>query len=239
MLKKIIVVSLLIGVTSILILGGVNRSFAKTGEGNAFINSGQGQRQGTSNTLNGVHEDFDNLEGNGFQRFGRGSIDVNETQNEYNYGTQGNNYRGGRGNNGSKGQRGGFEPLDDLEIQALKMALDDEYHALAVYESVIATFGSVEPFVEIALSEQRHIDALVNQFDKQGILVPDNNWIGNIPAFDSIQSACQAGVGAEIANVDLYNRLFSMTDDSRLIQVFTNLSRASQESHLPQFESCQ
>lgn len=239
MLKKIIAISLLVGVTGILVLGGVNRSLAKTSDGNAFLNGGQGQNQGASYSLNGAHEDFDDFEGNGSRGLGRVSIGVNEAQNKNNYGTQGNGYRGGRGNIPSKGQGGGFEPLDDLEIQALKMAIDDEYHALVVYESVIETFGSVEPFAEIALSEQRHIDALVNQFDKHGIPVPENNWIGNIPIFDSVESACQAGVGAEIANVDLYNQLFSMTDDSRLIQVFTNLSRASQESHLPSFESCQ
>ena len=239
MLKKVIAASLLVGITSVLIWGGVNRSLAKTNDGNAFINGSQGQNRGAANILNGEYEDRDGFEGNGSRGFGSDSIDLDESHIENNDGIQGNGYRGGGGNNGGKGQGGGFEPLDDQEIQALKMALDDEYHALAVYESVIATFGSVEPFVEIAQSEQRHIDALVNQFDKQGIPVPENTWIGNVPKFDSVQSACQTGVEAEIANVDLYNQLFTMTDDPGLIKVFTNLSRASQESHLPSFESCQ
>ena len=119
------------------------------------------------------------------------------------------------------------------------MALNDEYHALAVYQSVIATFGNVEPFVEIAQSEQKHIDALVNQFNKYGLTVPENPWIGNVPTFDSLQQACQVGVEAEIANADLYTQLFSMTDDARLTRVFTNLSNASLNSHLPEFEACQ
>jgi hypothetical protein len=119
------------------------------------------------------------------------------------------------------------------------MALDDEYHTLAVYLSVIETFGEVEPFVEIAASEQRHIGALVNQLTKNGLTIPENPWIGQIPPFDSVQQACQAGAQAEIDNAGLYDQLFSMTDDPALIRVFTNLSNASLNSHLPQFEACE
>ena len=150
---------------------------------------------------------------------------------------QGNGNRGGRGN--GNGQGGGYVPLTETEIKALNMALDDEYHALAVYQSVIASFGEVEPFVEIAASEQRHIDALVNQFNKQGLPIPENSWMGSIPPFDSVQQACQAGVEAEIANADLYSQLFAMTENPTLTRVFTNLSNASVNSHLPQFETCQ
>ena len=92
-----------------------------------------------------------------------------------------------------------MDPLTETEIQALELALNDEYHALAVYQSVMETFGPVSPSVEIAQSEQRHIDALLKHFDKHGLPVPENPWIGNIPVFDSVQAACASGVEAEIA----------------------------------------
>ena len=148
------------------------------------------------------------------------------------------NGQGGNGGKGNAAGGGSNGALDEAEIQALHMALDDEYHALATYLSVIETFGEVEPFVSISQSEQRHIEALVNQFTKSGIAVPQNPWLGEIPPFESLNQACQTGVEAEIADADLYTRLFSMTDNPALIRVFTNLSRASLESHLPQFESC-
>lgn len=155
--------------------------------------------------------------------------------------SQGNGSRGGRGNGNGQGtgQGGGYQPLTDTEVEALQLALDDEYHALAVYQSVIADFGEVEPFVEIASSEQRHIEALINHFNKHQLAIPENPWIGNVPAFESLQQACQAGAEAEIANADLYDQLFGMTDDPSLSRVFTNLSNASLNSHLPQFEACQ
>jgi hypothetical protein len=155
--------------------------------------------------------------------------------------SQGNGSRNGRGNgNGpGDGQGGGYEPLTKTEIEALHLALDDEYHALAVYQSIIASFGEVEPFVEIAASEQRHIEALTNQLNKHQLDIPENPWIGKVPVFESVQMACKAGVEAEIANAELYDQLFSMTENSSLIRVFTNLSNASVNSHLPQFEACQ
>jgi hypothetical protein len=163
----------------------------------------------------------------------------NGVQGENQAQSQGNGYRGGNGNGQGTGQGGGYQSLTATEIEALQLALDDEYHALAVYQSVIADFGEVEPFVEIAASEQRHIDALINHFNKHQLAIPENPWIGNVPAFESIQQACQVGVEAEIANADLYTQLFSMTDNPSLTRVFTNLSNASQNSHLPQFEACQ
>lgn len=146
----------------------------------------------------------------------------------------------GRGRQGQgQGQGGGLDPLSENEIEALQLALDDEYNALAVYLSVMDTFGEVEPFKSIAESERRHIDTLVMQFNKYGIQVPENDWKGNIPEFESLSQACAAAANAELSNAQLYERLFSMTDRQDLLRVFTNLSRASMETHLPEFEACQ
>jgi|TARA_Y100000748_G_C15342696_1_gene428652 hypothetical protein len=121
---------------------------------------------------------------------------------------------------------------------ALKMALDDEYKAKATYLKVLEDFGKRRPFSRIVRSEQRHIDALIPFFTKYGLTVPDNHYIGNIPSFNSLKDACQAGVAAEIENVELYERIFSLTDDPQLIAVFENLQWASQYRHLPAFKRC-
>jgi hypothetical protein len=264
MLKKTIIAGLLVGFIGILVWGGVNRTLAKTsdssgGNANSQAAAGNGtQQRGYGNQGKNSEEECDeegpygNVNGQTDtsaqeQSNGNGPSSEDDTGNSYGVAddhqtqgqAQGNGNRGGRGNGNGAGQGAGYDPITATEIEALNMALDDEYHALVVYQSVIAKFGEVEPFVEIAASEQRHIDALVNQFNKHGLSVPENTWIGNVPIFDSLQQACQAGVEAEIANADLYNQLFSMTDDPSLTRVFTNLSNASWISHLPQFEACQ
>ncbi len=145
----------------------------------------------------------------------------------------------GQSSGNDSGQGSSNDYLDESEIEALHSAIDDEYHALAVYQAVIADFGEVSPFTDLAQAENQHIEALLKQFEKHGLTPPENMWLGNVPGFDSIQAACQAGAEAELANVALYDQLFSMIDDPGLIQVFANLSRASLESHLPAFQSCQ
>lgn len=253
MLKKIILAVLLSGFIGVLVWGGVNRTQAKTNDSagrnannqNATLaeySEGKGvQQRGNSDHEMVSDEGCDEEDHQGYANGQTDTVSQSESsgiaENQTETHGQENGNRGGRGN--GNGQGGGFEPLTATEIEALTMALDDEYHALAIYQTVIATFGEVEPFVEIAVSEQRHIDALLNQFNKHGLPVPENLWIGNVPTFDSIQQACQAGVEAEIANANLYGQLFSMTDDFNLTRVFTNLSNASLNSHLPQFEACQ
>lgn len=129
-------------------------------------------------------------------------------------------------------------PLTSQEVDGLLLALNDEYHAWAVYDQVIADFGEVRPFTNIRSSEQRHIDALVNLFETYDVLVPDDPWIGNVPSFDSKQAACQAGVDAEIANAALYDELFASTERSDILQVYEALQQASLDKHLRAFQRC-
>ena len=121
---------------------------------------------------------------------------------------------------------------------ALKLALDDEYKAKATYLKVIEDFGNIRPFTNIVKSEQRHIEALLPFFKKYNLDIPGNPYLGKIPSYSSVKKACQVGVEAEIENVKLYDRIFSMTDDPDLIRVFENLQWASQERHLRAFKRC-
>ena len=56
--------------------------------------------------------------------------------------------------------------------------------------------------------------------------------------YDSLCEACEAGVGAEIANGEMYNRLLDSTDREDILNVFRNLQEASQQRHLPAFKRC-
>jgi hypothetical protein len=128
--------------------------------------------------------------------------------------------------------------LDESEVQALNLALQDEYRAWSLYGQVIDDLGAVWPFTNIQSAEQTHIAALVTLFNRYGLQVPANDWPGNVPSFETVAEACQAGVQAEIDNVALYDQLLSMTDQRDLTQVFTSLQHASETKHLPAFEVC-
>jgi hypothetical protein len=142
---------------------------------------------------------------------------------------------GGRGNSGGQGSR---EPLSDAEIEGLVRAIEEEFGAQALYQSVLDKFGNVSPFNDIVLSEARHASALINQAQKYGIPVPEFPSSEGLSAFGTVVEACQAGVDAEIADAELYDELMSFTTNSALIRVYTNLQKATLDSHLPAFEDC-
>lgn len=129
-------------------------------------------------------------------------------------------------------------PLTDVEIEALYKALDDEYHAWAVYGQVIDDFGQVRPFTNIQRSEAQHIAAVVELLNAYDLEVPENPWIGQIESYASVTEACTVGVEAEIVNASLYDELFASTSRPEILSVYERLQAASLNSHLPAFERC-
>ncbi len=128
--------------------------------------------------------------------------------------------------------------LTSAEIEALKTALDDEYRAYATYDQIIADFGEVRPFSNIRDAEARHIAALCGLFTRYGLTVPENPWPGKVERYNSLNDACEAGVAAEIANSEIYDRLMQATQRPDILTVFGNLRDASQQNHLPAFRRC-
>jgi hypothetical protein len=231
MLKKIITIILFVGFTGVLVWGGINRTLAKTGENET--GSGQGRNQGAAES---VTDGETHGQGRGSGEEAESHSYENEAQAS---GSQGNGRGNGAGQGGGRGQGGGNASLEAAEIEALETALADEYHALALYQAVVEQFGAIEPFTELVRAEGQHIAALTTHFTKYDLAVPENTWLGTIPAFESVEAACQAGAAAEQANVELYDTLLSATDDTGLLHVFQNLQSASLENHLPELEACQ
>lgn len=131
-----------------------------------------------------------------------------------------------------------MDRLSEVEIRVLHEALDDEYKAWATYDQVIADFGEVRPFSNIREAEARHIQALLGLFSCYGLAVPDNPWPGKVERYASLQAACEAGVAAEIANAELYERLLGATRRPDILAVLRNLQEASQQRHLAAFQRC-
>ena len=128
--------------------------------------------------------------------------------------------------------------LTETEIRALNEALDDEYRAWETYDQVIADFGEVPPFYNIRAAEARHIEALCMLFGRYGLPVPENPWLGKVARYASLRAACEAGVAAEIANGEMYERLLKETQRPDILTVLRNLQEASQQRHLPAFQRC-
>jgi len=103
---------------------------------------------------------------------------------------------------------------------------------------VIADFGEASPFSNIREAEARHIEALCTLFARYGLAVPENPWPGKVARYASVQAACEAGVAAEIANGEMYQRLLGSSLRPDIVTVLRNLQEASQQRHLPAFQRC-
>jgi len=122
---------------------------------------------------------------------------------------------------------------------ALTAAIQDEYHAEAVYRRVLLDFGNVMPFANIIRAEQNHAAALAGLFRSRGLAVPETAWhVDNVPRFASVRDACGAAAQAEIDNVAVYDRYLGADLPADVRQVFTNNRAASLDNHLPAFNRC-
>lgn len=128
--------------------------------------------------------------------------------------------------------------LDEVEIQALRDALDDEYKSHETYAQVIRDFGEVRPFINIVEAEARHYAALLSLFEKYGVAPSENRWAGKTDRFSSVQEACVSAIQGEIDNVKLYDRALDSTRRPDILAVYQALRSASQDRHLPAFRRC-
>lgn len=134
--------------------------------------------------------------------------------------------------------------LSDAGKAAVLRALDDEYHAEAVYAATLKTFGDVRPFSNIIKAERQHQAALLDLMKTYGIAAPANGYLTGekpleaLPA--TLQEVCEIGVSAEIENARLYDEdlLPVVAGHPDIIRVFTNLRDASIDKHLPAFQRC-
>lgn len=116
------------------------------------------------------------------------------------------------------------------------MGPDGEYAAAASYAAVLDKYGQVEPYATIYQAELKHVDALIKQLDRAGIVAPTNPYMGKIEAPADLTTAAQAWAEGEILNVEMYDVLIAQSSDSNLTKVLNNLRSASLDSHLPLFE---
>lgn len=141
------------------------------------------------------------------------------------------------------------EPLSAMTLtepakDAILRALDDEYHAEAVYGATIAKFGNIRPFSNIILAEQSHQKALIDLMQIYGMDVPSNGYLTGDkplpPLPETLREVCVIGVAAEIENSRLYEEdlLPAVADHPDITRVFKALSDASIEKHLPAFQRC-
>lgn len=134
------------------------------------------------------------------------------------------------------GAKGALQDTSITLEEALVYAIQDEYLAKARYTAIMNKFGSIRPFSNIVVAEQRHIAALLPLFKKYNVKVPEDiaNQYASAPA--TLKEAFQQGVEGEVDNIAMYDKqkvIPSLPEDVKT--VFTQLGDAS-KNHLQAFK---
>ncbi len=125
---------------------------------------------------------------------------------------------------------------DDLELaEMITYTLEDEYLARDTYISVMNAFGETRPFVNIKASEETHIELALPLFEEFNVPLPD--YVPDTSPFPgTLNEAYQAGVDAEILNIDMYQKFLLQPNlPQSFIDVIEKLEAASQK-HLAAFK---
>ena len=123
--------------------------------------------------------------------------------------------------------------------EVLAVALQDEYHAQAVYERVLLDFGTVFPFANIVRAERAHAASIAGLFQVRGLALPASAWsVDHVPRFASVREACGAAAQAELDNIAVYDQYLVDTLPTDVARVFANNRAASLNNHLPAFIAC-
>jgi hypothetical protein len=128
--------------------------------------------------------------------------------------------------------------LSEQEAAGLAAAIQEEYTAMNTYQAIMNELGEIQPFFRVARSEQQHVNALIRVAERFGVEVPENAGEVAEIEWSTLEEACQLGVTFEQMDAALYDELLPNTTNPVLIRVYTNLQRASLNSHLPAFEAC-
>jgi hypothetical protein len=132
----------------------------------------------------------------------------------------------------------GPDPADIAAI--LGVALQEEYKAQYLYESVLDDYPGAMPFAAIVQSEMQHVEALKQLFTRRQMTPPPSIWVpASFGPYTSLPLACAGGVEAETEDAAFYTPYLSRDDLPQDVEnVFTNLQAASLNNHLPAFERC-
>jgi hypothetical protein len=101
---------------------------------------------------------------------------------------------------------------------------------------ILEGYGTVRPFSNILRAEETHIDALLPLFAEYGIAAPNDDSAEHTVLPDTLTSAYQTGVNAEVTNIAMYEQFLEQNLPADVRAVFESLMRAS-ENHLRAFQN--
>ena len=126
--------------------------------------------------------------------------------------------------------------MDRKSLAILSEGLQSEYRARAIYRAALDRFGEVVPFVHLAETCERQIDALRQLHQRNQIEAPEDRWMGQIEPPQTLEQARLDAIAAESETADACERLLDEVDDPVARMMLSQLEEASRYQRLPLLE---
>ena len=123
--------------------------------------------------------------------------------------------------------------MDPKNLATLSEALCSEYKARAIYRVACQRFGDVEPFVHLAETSERQVDALRQFLQRRQIEPPEDRSMGRIELPPTSEQACLEAIAAETETADTCERLLDEVDEPVARMILSQLEEASRYQRLP------
>lgn len=129
-------------------------------------------------------------------------------------------------------------PSSGALSELLARALTQDQSAKASYDNVIAKFGQVPPFSQLAKALAENVSALDAVAQAHGITITGDPVLGS-PAAPNLALACQVGVEIEKYSIAQYDELLpQVTAHPDVAALLSNLRTAATDVHLPALQQC-
>lgn len=123
-----------------------------------------------------------------------------------------------------------------LSVQdMLTYAQQDEYLAIMEYDEILKVYGTQRVFSNIRRAEETHINLLTPILERYAVPAITSDALPSPIIPESLKSAYEIGVQAEIENIDMYERFLKADLPADVESAFLRLMKAS-ENHLKAFE---
>ncbi len=123
--------------------------------------------------------------------------------------------------------------MDPQALAALSEALRCVYRVRATYEAALDRFGDVEPFVHLAESGQRQIDALRQLYQRKRVEPPSDRWTGQVELPQTLERASNEAIDAETETANTCERLLDQVEDPVVRMILSRLEEATRYQRLP------
>ncbi|MBL8152350.1 MAG: hypothetical protein JNN15_20690 [Blastocatellia bacterium] len=124
--------------------------------------------------------------------------------------------------------------IDQRTKIAILSALDEERHAIALYQAVISKYGKVKPFVKLVEAEKRHEESLKFVCERYSIAIPENLWRSDAVILpDNLAETYSFAMESEILGIEGLDAALKFLKQEDIKTIFEHLRDASLYNHIP------